>query len=443
MLPLIPFEILIPATITATVLCLSLIVGIIARRAVLKWWTRGGKRLTDRAEVLLRRTHASNGTSTLLRKWIGSNSPGRIDSVVHAVERIQASDSSLNGWVKRTGVPERLSEILVSNGGSIPLFNTSRWTRVAAAKASGRLRLESTIPALTKAMDGSDEDVGYAAADALSQLNTPESADVIMQRITTQPKLNNSRLASMIERMNCDLTALFREQLQRADTQALYWTTTLIGQKELYELVMDVRPMLASEDANVRAAACECIGELKIRLTDRWLSPLLSDEKWFVQSNAAKALGDLQANWAVPRLVELLTSNEWWVRQNAADALAKIGPDAMDAVEALLDSEDRFARNTSVEILERVGWIEVVLQRALRDDPRAAAHLRQFGLSGGIGYLENALFTVSEEAIPVLIQILREQGDDATYGRLRAAAEQMPEHLRPLAYEVAAEVRGR
>lgn len=446
MLPIIPFNILIPLTIAASLLCLSLILGIIARRALIRWYSRGGGRLTDQAELLIRHTRrVEDRSANALLRWLGKSRPARIESFVIAIERIEQSNGSLRGWlVNETTVPEHLAQIVATPAKTkIKLLPTSRWTRVAAAHALARLRLHGTLPSLEQAMDDDDHDVGYAAADAIAKLNTPQAADALMNRISAQPKLNNARLAALIDHMSCDMTDLFKHHLERTDSQALFWTTTLIGQKEVFELVTVVKPLLESEDPNVRAAACECIGDLKIPLTDRWLAPLLWDEKWFVQSHAAKSLGELGAAWATEDLVELVNSDEWWVRQNAADALVKIGGHAGDAVEKLLWSEDRFARNTAVEILNRLDWIDSVLQRALERDKEAEPLLRQFVVNGGLGYLENAVFTAPEPTLPLLLTILRELGDDATYGRLRAAAEQREEHLREDVYQVAAEVRGR
>lgn len=445
MLPIIPFEILVPLTIAATLLCLSVIILIVGRRAAVRWWSRGGNRLTDQAENVLYEARSGKEPPESVTRWMGRTRGARIESLVRAVQRAEATDGEVRAWLaENTGLPERLGEIVAlpsANGRRLHLQD--RWTRVAAAKALGVLRFPQALPSLTQAMDDTDSEVGYAAADAISRLNLPEGGDVILQRISVQPRLNNSRLAALVEGMSCDLTEVFRTHLKRDDSQALFWTATLIGQKEIFDLVVEVRPLLESENPNVRAAACECVGELKIPLTDRWLAPLIRDEFWFVQSHAAKALGELRAAWAVEDLVELIYNDEWWVRQNAADALVKIGRDSAEAVERILWSEDRFARNTAVEILERIGWIHTMVDRAVRDDPRAESFLRQFGLCGGLGYLENALFTAPEDGIPVLLGILREHGDDATYGRVRAAAEQMPERFRPLAYAVATEVRAR
>jgi HEAT repeat protein len=443
-LPVIPFEILIPVTIFAALLVAVAVGFIFARRASVRWWTKNGERLTRQAQQLV--VDAKNGDRSpeAVAHWIGRNRPVRIDSLVTAVLRVEETDGELKGWLDSSPVTERLGEIAASgaetNGNQ---RRRARWARVAAAQALGRLRLHEGLDALRIALDDPDLEVGYAAADALARLNIPAAGAAILDQIQVEQRLNNSRLASYVEPMTCDLTEVFRDQLQRTDAQALFWTVTLIGHAEIFDLVVEIRPLLDSEDANVRAATCEAIGELKIPLTDRWLAPLLADEMWFVASHAARALGELRAAWAIDELVKLVYDNEWWVRQNAADALIKIGPQASEAVERVLWSEDRFARNTAVEILERIDWINSTVDRAARDDSRAKEALRQFGVSGGVGYLENALFTVSEEGVPELLALVRELGDDASYGRIRAAAEQMPERLQPLAYSVAAEMRGR
>ena len=369
MLPVIPFEVLIPLTIFAVLLCLGTVAVILGRRASVKWWSREGERLADQASALLAK--ARDGNPQSIQRWLTHGAPGRIDGLVRAAKRIEASDGELRSWIGDTGVPDRLVQILTKQSGR-GSTRRDRWGRVAAAQALGDLGLIEGLDALVDGIEEEDTEIAYASAGALATLDTGESAAAILDQISSTPILNNSRLASLIESMSCELTEVFRAQLRRTDSAALFWTATLIGEKEMFDLVVEVRPLLESGDANVRAAAAECVGDLKIPLTDRWLAPLLHDEAWFVQSHAAKSLGELRATWAVDELAELLHESEWWLRQNAADALVKIGRDAIEAVRKLLHDKDRFARNSAVEILERIGWIHIVLDEAVRDDEEAA-----------------------------------------------------------------------
>jgi HEAT repeat protein len=443
-LPFLPFDILLPLALGAAALCLGLM-GVIIGRRLLEAWTNQDEQLVRHAVTLLRLDYVAESIDdTELLLWLGRDRPARIESLIAAVERLESEIVDIREWLsEETRLGARLAELALAPPRRVwwP-GRVSRWTRVSAVRALGLLRLPGSLPVLGQALDDADPEVAHAAAEALGRLDA-RAADALLQRIAVVQRVNNSRLAAVLETMTGDLTDDFRRHLDRDDVQVHYWIATLIGQRQMPELVLNVRPLLDSPDPNVRAAACECLGQLRVPLTDRWLATRLHDDVWYVQSNTARALGALGAAWAVDDLARMLTSREWWVRQAAADALVALGGPALEPVVRVLEAPDRFGRNNAVEVLERMGWVGTVLERVAYGDPCGEEQLRRFGESGGIGYLENALFSAPEAAVPALLGVLRQLGDDATYGRLRAAAEQMADHLRPMVYDVALAVRGR
>lgn len=116
-------------------------------------------------------------------------------------------------------------------------------------------------------------------------------------------------------------------------------------------------------------------------------------------------------------LAVLATEREAHVHATIADALGLLGPDAVDAVPALiglLDDEHEIVRTRAVSALGRIGAtsprVVPALARALRDpdhDTRAAA-------ADALG----AMGPAARAAVPGLIQIVR--GDRMGFARLRA-----------------------
>jgi HEAT repeat protein len=84
----------------------------------------------------------------------------------------------------------------------------------------------------------------------------------------------------------------------------------------------------------------------------------LADGAWPVRAMAAKALGRLGRAEAVEPLARVLGDPEWWVRSNAARALFALGPAGAGALERTLASDDRFAREQAVLMLEELGKID-------------------------------------------------------------------------------------
>jgi HEAT repeat protein len=440
MLPILPFDLLVPLALGTSILVLTLVTVVFARRLFIKWWSLGGKRATGEIESILLDALAGGTSAESATRWISRGRPARIRAFVAASRAIETTSPQWNEWLLGSGIPRTLASIAVPPPGQRP---APRWKRVAAVVAIGQLRLKEH-DALIRAIDDPDLEVAYVAAEAIGRLDTPEGARAFFERIGVQSDLLDSRLASLIEGMTCDVTEVLREALRSKNPTIVYWALSLTGRKKEVEFIELVRPHLSSEDPNVRAAACECVGALKLRLTDTWLAPHIQDEAWYVQCHAVKALGGMQAVWAAEEISALLYSPHWWVRQNAAQALADLGAASESHAERILRSEDKYARNSAVEVLARLGWAEQTVLRVHRTrSPEAMELLERFGTSGGLGYLENALWVIPESAVPMLLGVLEKIGDRATYGRIRAARYRLPPELQELALATADRVKAK
>jgi HEAT repeat protein len=439
MLPILPFDILVPLALGTSALVLLLVAVVFTRRLVLRWWTRGGTRAVATIEALLLEVIAGRKSPDAASRWITGGRPARIRAFVTAACNLQETNPDLGRWLATSGISKAVAAVGAPEDGR----RHGRWKRAAALVAIGELKLEEH-DALVRGLDDGDEDVAYVAAEALARLDTPQGARAIFERIGGQSQLLDSRLASLVEAMSCNVGEVLCEALRSKNATIVYWALNLAARKQKVELVEVVRAHLCAENPNVRAAACECVGELKIRLTDAWLAPLLRDDFWFVQCHAAKALGAMKAEWAAEEISSLLYSPHWWVRQNATQALSDLGSVSEPLAEKVLCSEDRYARNGAVEVLSHLGWAEAAIMRAHRSgSPQEMEMLERFGTSGGLGYLENALWVVPQDAVPLLLELLEKIGDRASYGRIRAARTRLAPQLQELALATADRVKTR
>lgn len=439
MLPIVPFQILVPLAGGAAVLALLLVGTILLRRALVRWWTRGGERLRRRAEALIV-DGVDGGDVRRLAGWLSRGRASRVRMFAESVPRVAETRPEAREWVLDSPVCGTLAALARRSGRS--RLPGGRWRRIEALRAVAELQLPER-GVLLEALDDPDPEVAYAAAEAIASLDYPEGARALFQRIGDASPLLDSRLATMIENMPSDVAAILAEGLGSTDPAVLYWALNLTGRKQVYELVERIRPHLAAEDPNIRVAACKCLGQLRVRLTDRWLAPLLDDEVWYVQAQAVKALGRMSAGWAADRITGLLASSHWWVRQNAVEALIELGTAAEEPVEEMLLGDDAYARNSAVEVLASVGWIGSRVVRAAAGEEDALELLEWYGRSGGLSHLENSLPSVPEAAVPTLLGILERLGDEATYGRIRAARYGMSPDLQQLCLATADRVRGR
>jgi hypothetical protein len=149
-----------------------------------------------------------------------------------------------------------------------------------------------------------------------------------------------------------------------------FWGATLIGpyaDRADYDLVA----LTQDDDANVRAAAVEALGNRQGDAVGEAALALLEDPVWFVRVHAARTAGHVVGAGATVPLAELLGDRRWWVRTAAKDALRGIGRDAIPALAASLTVADRFARNGAAEILQDIGLVDHL---ALQDPESPLLH---------------------------------------------------------------------
>ena len=91
-----------------------------------------------------------------------------------------------------------------------------------------------------------------------------------------------------------------------------------------------------------------------------------------MRAQAARTLGELKRPELADAIIPLLSDSQWWVRQAAKDALRSIGSNAAPSIVRVLENSDRFARNSAAEVLQNIGYVDLVIQRLLQPQADAA-----------------------------------------------------------------------
>ena len=116
---------------------------------------------------------------------------------------------------------------------------------------------------------------------------------------------------------------------------------------------------LEHEDAGLRAAAVDCLGDLGREAAGAEPAAVrsLEDGDPEVRRLAAHALGTMGAESAVPRLARACSEKDDWVARNASLSLARLGAAAEEALPALghaLDHANRYVRANALRCLQRI-----------------------------------------------------------------------------------------
>jgi hypothetical protein len=112
--------------------------------------------------------------------------------------------------------------------------------------------------------------------------------------------------------------------------------------------------LLESDSVNLRTRALRALTALGVESSQEIESILraLKDKDWEVRAVAARAVGDLQILAGISALQEAVGDRAWWVRHNAAYALKKLGDAGEVVLLQLLQSDDRFTRETVTQVLQ-------------------------------------------------------------------------------------------
>ena len=245
-----------------------------------------------------------------------------------------------------------------------------KWRRIEALRILALVDEPAAVPLLERGLLA-DEDVAAATASILGGLGSETAARLLAAAIADS-NVPDSRLAAHLDSFPRDIPHLVQALATDAVAARRYWGVSLLSR---YVDRADVRRQLcnAADDRNpnVRAAVAEALGAAPADGLEE-LDALVRDDAWFVRVRAARALGARRSPTLGEAVAPLLADESWWVRAAAKDALVSLGQEAAVAVLPSLHSADEFARNGAVEVLERIGNVDVVLADAAAApyDPR-------------------------------------------------------------------------
>lgn len=259
--------------------------------------------------------------------------------------------------------------------------DAGKWRRIAALRILARAQAPAAVPLLERALYDDDRDVVEAAVGTLGSVREKRAGAALVEGLRRRAH-SLSRIAAQLDDFPLDLPELIRPLAREADAKVRFWAATLLARYASVPAVADTLVSLTLDpDADVRAAAVESVAKVGGPRAVAAAERLLADDAWFVRSHAARTLGALGAAGAAPRITELLADHRWWVRTAAKDALVALGAAAIPATVATLDSPDRFARNSAVEVLQNVGFVDRLLDGA--EDGTSEALVGKLRAAGG------------------------------------------------------------
>ncbi len=232
------------------------------------------------------------------------------------------------------------------------------WQRAEAAEKLGLIGSEKATPALIERMSDPMPEVRLRAAQALGNIGTAESLRPLVVALRDAGRWSAIRVAGMLISAGDDAVDVLLEEFQGLPDAAKVSAIDIFGRIKSLRGTRLLRELLNDPHPDLRARSAYALGMIGDPTAAPLLAECLKDGEWAVRAMAAKALGRLRESGSIAALAAALSDPQWWVRANAAEALKAKGPAGQDALLGMLDSDDPYAAQQSVQMLQESGILD-------------------------------------------------------------------------------------
>ena len=227
----------------------------------------------------------------------------------------------------------------------------NKWQRIEATKCIGHISSPTALEILGQNLDEQDDDIQYFAMLALSYIRTPAAAQ-IMLKFLTRGVISGHKVVAALEAFPATMLPDVYRTLEDADEKSRFWLLKLLSTFKPKEAVPVVVKYTADTSADVRAAACECLGAVGSAEARDALQRCVQDEVWYVRLQAVRALARILGVACLPQLLPLLGKEpSVLVQESIKSVLTRDEKAVLSTTEDLLSQEDQTVKAWCVNAL--------------------------------------------------------------------------------------------
>lgn len=288
----------------------------------------------------------------------------------------------------------------------------NKWKRMEAILALGYASVDSAIEVIKKGLLSRDEDLSYFSLIALGQIKNEESAKVLLNYLKANPeyRYKTTAILETFPLENILSAGLLSKYLKDKDPSVRFWAIKIISRIRATTYSVDVRPLLKDESAEVRAEACECLGELGDKEAGNALKECLKDNFWLARKNAVIALGKIFGSESLKDVIDCVNDGSLSVIEAVKEVLTESKEEALPYMEGLLNSQDAMARSCAIEALENSGVLKAALKKAVSQphkEREKAERLLELVIKSKVHFgLESDMVYFNEEERDSLLRII-------------------------------------
>ncbi|MDD5129834.1 MAG: HEAT repeat domain-containing protein [Candidatus Omnitrophica bacterium] len=202
----------------------------------------------------------------------------------------------------------------------IALSSRNKWRRIQAIISLGTSGDPSALQVIESCLSEKDEDISYFSMLALGQLKIVPAATALLNYLGKHIYSGN-RIVSLLEDYPEVITTEVIKATQSPDPFVRFWCVKLLAKFKPVEYLSRIVELTQDSSADVRAAGCECLGNIGSVQAKDALARCLKDEAWFVRMHAVRALAKILKSECVTLVKPLLEDKELLVRESAKCAI--------------------------------------------------------------------------------------------------------------------------
>lgn len=259
------------------------------------------------------------------------------------------------------------------------------------ALALGNIDNHKAIGLLINALNDSQQEVRFNAAQALGMLENPEAFDILMEALNTYSEANVGASTQALEE---HASQIFFEE------DAIICAIIAVGKIKNWRAISLLKKLLAQEkSARIRASIIMALGNMASDKLMPVFQAAMRDEDPRVRANAIEAIETIKSGSIVGILQPYLEDPSNRVRANVAKAIWKYGDfDVSETLRQMLEHTDKWYRASAAYAIGEIKDSRFIreLGRALKDeDPdvrrNATNALRKIEMKDALPHLKPML----------------------------------------------------
>jgi HEAT repeat protein len=276
------------------------------------------------------------------------------------------------------------------------LKNAPPWRRMKACHTMGILGSDRNAPLLMERLFDTNPKVVASAIIALGELRNKKAVRAMLElykRCTLSQAWLIAAILPFYGHKAYEHIKPILVQQELSPSRLILLIKVLLEFKLTDSLEVLQNIYKASDSLDLRINSLLAIGKINDLFAVKTIIEALSDTDWQVRAVACNLIGEMAIKGASDRLVSLLTDESWFVRKNSAAALVRLGKIGVMGLFIALNSDDRYARDMVVQTLQEQGILErIIAHLNSRDDDKLRVAYRVVKFLAKHGYknfLEN------------------------------------------------------